>query len=521
MTLPLTATRSETRATIIALFIILVITFISFYPCLRGGFVNFDDDRYVYRNPMIRDLSRKGIATIFASTDYAVIYCPLVFLSYAIEYHFFDLQPHAYHVTNLILHLCNCLLVFWFIFLLSRNRATALVVALLFGVHPLRVESVAWITERKDVLYAFFFLGALVSYQYALIRRSPLWRLSIVFLFLLALLSKPAALVLPLVFLLCDYLQGAKIDRENLLKKLPLFSIAVAFLILGFFTARGYARTGPAFTACDQLFIPPHALLFYLYKSIVPVRLSCLYPFPVKHGGFLPAIFLVSPLILILLGALIARSTRSTRKIAFGSLFFLITVLPALQLFPTGTAIVADRFTYIPSIGLSFLLAELIAWLYGRKVTCVAPLAAVAFVGLIVALSVLTRSRCTVWDSNVALWEDTVRKYPDGYVPLAYFNRGIVYTDMGLHEKAVSDFNRVLMLYYGERGMRGDQTETCRTLIATGGGYAEAYNFLASKYAEIGKTQEAIACLNVSRQLRGERGAPLHTAPPRGGGVKQ
>jgi protein O-mannosyl-transferase len=505
---------SEKRNTIIALFIVVAATLISFYPSLHGGFVNFDDDRYVYRNPMIRDLSWQGTATIFTSTDYAVIYCPLVFLSYAIEYHFFDLHPYAYHMTNLVLHLCNCVLVFWFVLLLSRSISTALIVALLFGVHPLRVESVAWITERKDVLYASFFLAALVCYCYYLAHRSTMRYLGVVLFFLLSLLSKPAALVLPVVLLLCDYLRGAKIDRKNLLAKLPLFSIAAAFLILGFFTAKDYARKGPAFTMFDQLFIPPYALLFYLYKSIMPVRLSCLYPFPVTHGDFLPAVFLLSPLTLILLGGLVAFSTRSTRKLAFGSLFFLITVLPALQFFPTGTAIVADRFIYIPSIGLSFLLAELIAWLYGRKRKFVAHLAAASFAVLITALSALTRSRCAVWNSNIALWDDAVRKYPDGYIPLAYFNRGIVYTDMGLHEKAVSDFNRVLTLYYRERGMDGDHTGTCRALIATGGGPAEAYHFLASRYAEIGKTQEAIGCLNVSRRLRGESGVPPQTAPP-------
>jgi len=514
MTVPLTATGSEKRATLIALFIILVITFISFYPCLHGGFVNFDDDRYVYRNPMIKDVSWRGIATLFSSIDYAAIYCPLVFLSYAIEYHFFDLNAYAYHITNLILHLCNCLLVFWFIFSLSRNRFTALMVALLFGVHPLRVESVAWITERKDVLYAFFFLAALICYCYYLARASAIRYLGLVLFFLLSLLSKPAALVLPLVLLLCDYLRGERIDRKNLLTKLPLFIIAVAFLTLGLFTAKDYARKGPAFTVCGQLFIPPYALLFYLYKSIVPVRLSCLYPFPVTHGGLLPATFLVSPLILILLSALIVFSARYTRKIVFGSFFFLITALPALQFFPTGTAIVADRFTYIPSIGLSFLLAELIAWLYRRETTRVAQLAPAALAVLIVALSVLTWSRCRVWNSNIALWDDAVRKYPDGYIPLAYFNRGIVYTDLGVHDKAVSDFTRVLTLYYRERGMERDHTETCRALIATGGGPAEAYNFLASRYAEIGKTQEAIGCLNVSKRLRGERGAPFRTAPP-------
>lgn len=488
--------------------IVLVITFISFYPSLRGGFVNFDDDRYVYRNPMIKDLSWQSIGTIFSSTDYAAIYCPLVFLSYAIERHFFDLRPYGYHATNLVLHLCNCLLVFWFIYLLCRNRPTALITALLFGVHPLRVESVAWITERKDVLYAFFFLGALICYCARRMRGSAIGYAGVVLFFLLALLSKPTALVLPLVLLLCDYFRGEKIDRKNLLSKLPLFAIAFAFLVLGLFTAKDYGRTGPAFTMFDQIFIPPYALLFYLYKSIVPLRLACLYPFPVKYGAFLPVKFLLSPLILVFLGALVVRSMRYTKTVAFGSLFFLVTVLPALQFFPTGTAIVADRFTYIPSIGLSFLVAKLVAWLYAKKNKSGAYLATAALVVIVAALAILTWRRCNAWTSNIALWDDAVRKYPDSYVPLAYFNRGIVLSDMGLHEQAVSDFNRVLMLYYGERGMARDYNDYCLGLLATGGP-PEAYKFIASKYAEIGKTQEAIGCLNVSRQLREGQMSPF------------
>jgi hypothetical protein len=492
---------------------ILIVTFISFYPCLLGGFVNFDDDRYVYRNPMIKELSWQGIGTIFTSTDYAVVYCPLVFLSYAIEYHFFGLRPYGYHVTNLILHLCNCLLVFWFISLLCRDRPTAFITALLFGVHPLRAESVAWITERKDLLYAFFFLWALICYCDRRVRESRIGYAGVVLFFLLSLLSKPTALVLPLVLLLCDYFQGKKIDRRNLSSKLPLFAIAAAFLILGLVTARGYGRMGPAFTMFDQMFIPPYALLFYLYKSIVPLGLSCLYPFPVKHGVFLPAKFLLSPLALVLLGAIVVRSMRHTKTIAFGSLFFLVTIAPALQFFPTGTAIVADRFTYIPSIGLSFMVAGLVAWLYTKKDKRGARLATAALVAVVAAMAVLTWGRCGVWNSSIALWEDTVRKYPDDYVPIAYFNRGIVYSDMGLHEKAVSDFNKALALYYRERGIKRDYNEYCLGILAAGGGPAEVYNFMASKYAEIGKTQEAIGCLNVSKRVRDRQSAPFRMAP--------
>jgi tetratricopeptide (TPR) repeat protein len=251
----------------------------------------------------------------------------------------------------------------------------------------------------------------------------------------------------------------------------------------------------------DQMFVPPYALTFYLYKSIAPLGLSCLYPFPVKHGAFLPAKFLLSPIILIFLGALVARSIRHTKAVAFGSLFFLVTILPALQFFPTGTAIVADRFTYIPSIGLSFLVARLVVWLYAKKDKYGAYLATTALVVIVAAMAVLTWRRCHVWTSNIALWDNAVRASPTSYVPLAYFNRGVVLSDLGMHEQAVADFNKVLMLYYRESGIKQDHNEYCRNLLATGGP-AEVYNFIASKYAEIGKKQEAIGCLNLARRLR-------------------
>ncbi|MEJ2745959.1 MAG: tetratricopeptide repeat protein, partial [bacterium] len=134
-------------------------------------------------------------------------------------------------------------------------------------------------------------------------------------------------------------------------------------------------------------------------------------------------------------------------------------------------------------------------------------------VAVVAAMAVLTWGRCGVWNSSIALWEDTVRKYPDDYVPIAYFNRGIVYSDMGLHEKAVSDFNKALALYYRERGIERDYNEYCLGILAAGGGPDEVYNFMASKYAEIGKTQEAIGCLNVSKRVRDRQSAPFRMAP--------
>lgn len=468
---------------------------LTFLPCLRCGFVNYDDDRYVYRNPLIRDFSRDGIARIFATTDFTVLYTPLVFLSYAVEYRFFGLDPFPYHLTNLILHLCNCLLVFYFILGLTRRASAAFITAILFGLHPLRVESVAWITERKDVLYALFLLASLNCYIAYARRGGPLRYLAAGGMFILALLAKPVSIVLPAIFLLCDYFLEGKIPRRRLAEKLPLFAVSAAWLVFGIVTAKGYVRGEPDFTGLDYFLIACYALLFYIYKSILPIGLSCMYPHPLKIGGVLPPIFLASPLILLALAALVVRSACRTRDVVFGSAFFFITAAPALRLFPPGLIIVADRYTYVPAIGLSFIAAQAVLWLSGREWRHAV---AVAVAAMAASLSFLSRERCKVWRDSVTLWEDAVAKYRDSYIPVAYFNRGIVNFDIGRHEGAYADLGNALGLYYRRLGISGDGSADCGRMAAGGAGRAEVYRCFASKFAEIGKTQEAIACLNIA-----------------------
>ncbi len=173
-------------------------------------------------------MSWRNIETIFDSI-YMGHYHPLTLLSYSLEYRFFKLNPFAYHLTNLILHLMNGLLVFWLIWMLKGGVLTSLVVSLLFGIHPLHVESVAWISERKDVLCSFFFLGSLVVYlTYLKTRRMRAYFLSL-FLFLLSLLSKSMAVTLPLVLVLCDTLLDRKFDRKCSDRKDPLFGNGLYF----------------------------------------------------------------------------------------------------------------------------------------------------------------------------------------------------------------------------------------------------------------------------------------------------
>jgi len=193
--------------TILYVLSLLLLTTIIYFKSVNFEFINWDDDRNVYENPDIRSLSSQNIQKIFR-TAYLNMYQPLTTLSYAVEYKIKGANPHIYHLHNLILHLLNTLLVFIFVFLLIRHSLVSALVAFLFALHPMHVESVAWITERKDVLYSFNYLLSLIAYiLYLRKNRSVIWYILSLVFFLFSLLSKSAAITLPLILFLIDFIE--------------------------------------------------------------------------------------------------------------------------------------------------------------------------------------------------------------------------------------------------------------------------------------------------------------------------
>jgi tetratricopeptide (TPR) repeat protein len=425
---------------ILSLCLILAIPAISFFPCLKNDFLNWDDPQYVTENKMITELSWRGIETIFDSI-YMGHYHPLTLLSYALEYRFFKLNPFAYHLTNLILHLMNGLLVFWLIWMLKGGVLTSLVVSLLFGIHPLHVESVAWISERKDLLCSFFFLGSLIVYlTYLKTRRRRAYFLSL-FLFLLSLLSKSMAVTFPLVLLLCDYLLHRKFDRKCLIEKIPFWVMAFIFGIIASFALRssGMVDAKSSLSFFKNIFIMSEVLTSYLSKLILPIKLSCLYPSIQGIGGVWSYVSLTAIIGFLIAGILLGRYNKT---ITFGTFFFFITILPTLPV-----KIIADRYIYIPSIGIFFIAAEGFDWLYRSKlepIKIVKPILAILLIGILGTFSFLTWERCQVWKDNLSLWSNVLKNYPS--LQIAYNNRGTAYLRRGDYDKAISDFNEALRI---------------------------------------------------------------------------
>ena len=432
--------KMKKRDLIISIGLILAITFISFFPSLKNDFVNWDDNSYVTENNLIMELSWETIKTIF-NHFYMGHYHPLTLLSYSMEYLFFKLNPFIYHTTNLILHLCNSLLVLWLVLILTGRLFTSLVVALLFGIHPMHVESVVWISERKDVLYSFFFLGSMISYLFYQKTKEIKYYYLLFFLFVLSILSKAMAITLPFVLLLVDYLLERKFDKKLLLEKVPFFVITLCFGVIAI-SAQGAIETVKqeyAISFFDKIFIYINLLVFYLTKIIIPVKLACMYPSISEISSSGPYHFLYLP---AMVGFLIVclLSVRYTKKILFGLLFFLVTILPVLPL-----KIVADRYTYIPYIGIFYIFGEVFSWLCQRRtreLRIMRPFLLVVLFGIIGIFSFLTWERGQVWENSVRLWDDVLKKYPN--VLIAYIDRGQGYSERRQYDQAISDYTQAL-----------------------------------------------------------------------------
>jgi tetratricopeptide (TPR) repeat protein len=496
---------------ILSLCLILAIPAISFSPSLKNDFLNWDDPQYVTENKMITELSWRNIETIFDSI-YMGHYHPLILLSYSLEYRFFKLNPFAYHLTNLILHLLNGLLVFWLIWMLKGGVLTSLVVSLLFGIHPLHVESVAWISERKDLLCSFFFLGSLVVYlTYLKTRRMRSYFFSL-FLFLLSLLSKSMAVTLPLVLVLCDYRFDRKFDRKSLIEKIPFGVMAFIFVIIASFALRSSGIVDPksSLSFFKYIFIMSEVLTSYFSKLILPIKLSCFYPLVKGTAVFWSYVFLTTIIGFLIAGILLGRYNK---KITFGTLFFFITILPVLPI-----KIVADRYSYIPSIGIFFIAAEGFYWIYRSKlepIKIVKPILAILLIAILGTFSFLTWERCQVWRDSISLWNDVLKNYPS--IQTAYNNRGTAYLHRGDYDKAISDYNQALRInpghettyyLYENRGTaylrKGDYERAIADYdqaLRIKPSYAMAYHNRGTAYLYKEDLEEAIADFNKALEI--------------------
>jgi tetratricopeptide (TPR) repeat protein len=435
---------------VFALIGVLVITFICFIPSLSADFVNWDDDYNILNNENLKAFRFQDIKGIFTSHVIGN-YNPLPILMFAIEKAIFGLNPFVFHVNNVLLHLACTFLVFLIFRRLKLDFLPAIVGALLFGIHPMRVESVAWITERKDVLFGVFSLIATlqyIKYLYTSQKVKKHFYIALVFS-VLAMLSKIQAVALPLSFLTIDYLLNRKLNFKLVIEKIPFFALSLVIGLIGiyFLGEQGSLEDKTHYNILQRLIIGAHSYGVYVLKFIFPYKMVPLYPYP----SSLPGYFYISPVYAAaVLGGLYWAFRKDYKPIVFGVLFFTFNVMFVLQIVGAGQGFLADRFTYLPYIGFFFIVAYYWNQIIQQK-SKFQTIAKVGMAAYLLLFAVMTYIQTGIWKNSATLWTHTIKYYDN--TPLPFRNRGNYYRDEGQRDLAMADYNSALALKQEDDGI--------------------------------------------------------------------
>lgn len=486
--------------------LIALFTFLIYLPAINYGFVDWDDGSYVFRNTQIRSININFFKALF--TDHFNYWHPLTILSYAFDYAIWGQNPSGYHLTNVLLHTANTLIVFSLsyrlVLCLKHYKGSieqlaliaALITATFFGIHPINVETVAWVSGRKDVLCTLFFLISIFFYlRFTDLtpQRQIYYTLSI-FSFALSLMSKPMAVSLPLVLLLIDAFPLNRFSDKSgwascklLVEKLPyiLLSIISFWATMSAYNAGNSLKSLDAVPFLLRVFLSADAYIFYFLKSLFPfslgpdyLRPTRVYIFDLKYSGALITILLFT-----ILSIWKRRSHRLLSTIWF---FYFITLLPIIGIIQGKTPGLADRYAYLPGIGIIFLFGLTVAHILlmspekKRRASICSTLVLMIFI-----LSFQTKRQMTFWQDTVALWSRHIKIFPNN--PDAYNERGFAFHQGGSLRMAIADYNKAIRL--SPR-------------------FAKAYNNRAIAYKKLGFIKESARDFQIARTLSPQLAAP-------------
>ena len=430
----------------------MAITAACYLPSLSNDLVNWDDDPNITENPNLERIDRESLFNIFDLDKGNVIgnYNPLpIFTFYLEKWAVGGINPTLIHFNNLLLHVLTVFFVFRVLLHMGIGIGGAFVGGLLFGIHPMRVESVAWATERKDVLFAVFFFAALMYYVRWIktedtAKRTALY-LGMVLLAILSGFSKVQAVTLPLSMLALDYWFRRPINLGLIWEKTPFWIISLLFGLANLYTLRqaGSIQDDVThFNFLDRLCIGTYSFSVYLYKLFIPYPMSPLYPYPKP----LPIWVYLSPLLFAAVWYGVYRAWKADRRIwVFGMLFFFFNVMFLLQVLGAGQGFLADRFTYVPYFGF-FAIA---AWLYHTYAWPSAlwrPRVNAALGILFAIYAVWTVRQIGIWKNGGTLWTH-VMKYENRRNSLPYWNRGqYLRNKEGKYEAALEDYTTAITI---------------------------------------------------------------------------
>jgi tetratricopeptide (TPR) repeat protein len=506
-------------------------TAIAFEPIRHNDFVRYDDNRYLVKNEYIQDGVTKDSFVWAFTTFHVSNWHPLTWISHMIDYELFGLDPVWHHLVNVLFHICNALLLFIILHRTTVAIWPSAIVAAFFAVHPVHVESVAWAAERKDVLSTFFWLLTMLAYV-DYVKKPGLSRYIITLvLFCLGLMAKPMLVTLPVVLLLFDFwplgrlrFTGSKGINDNgcesvglwrlILEKIPFFAAAACLAVVTILAQRNAMEVAENMTS--SLLIRISNALFsyvaYLGKMLYPKDLAVLYPLQAEGLAFWKPLF--AAFLLLLITSALLYAGRKRGWLLTGWLWYLITLLPVIGLIQVGAQAMADRYTYVPSIGFFIIVAWGLGELFQRfRVTTLIRM--VLVVGVLAVCVLVTRVQVGYWRNSFTLFGRAIDVTEDNYV--MHNNVGAVFFDHGNFHKAAEHFNKSLSInpdfilakvnigYLLRRQNKMDEAIECfREVLTVKKDSHKVYNELGMAYAYKKEYGLAIECYKRAIELKAD-----------------
>jgi len=432
------------------IFIVVICTVAIYFNSLNNNFVSLDDNVYVYNNYLFNNSLSDNLAYFFTN-QYNGHYHPLTMLSYAFQYKYSGLNATLYHLFNLVFHILSVVIVFYIVYSFIRRIDIAAVVTLLFGIHPMNIEAVSWISARGSVMYSFFYLTALLCYIYYLNSNGKLkYLIFSLILFILSMLSKSAAVTLPILFICIDIYYKRKYDKRTVLEKIPFFLLSVVFGMIALYSAREFGSLFMAedkYSGFDRLFMLSYSIVFYLKNFFYPSGFTAMHFNPSKTDGMLPFEYYIAPFIIIIIIGIIVFSKRSRKNMVFGLVFFLISLSVFLQVLPVGNTIFSERYAYVPYIGLFIIMGNYINTIRNLKIKSYSIAKKYLYFILmiyIMFLSFTAWKRNEVWKNSVTLYSDMIKRYPNDYY--GYYGLGNARIAEKKYNEALNNYNKALDL---------------------------------------------------------------------------
>ena len=493
--------------------VLTIVTAAVFWQVHKFDFVYYDDPEYVSENPHLQGgFTRENIKWAFTES-YAANWHPLTWLSHMLDHKLFGTNSSGHHLTSLILHIANTLLLFMVLKRATKALWQSAFVAALFAIHPLHIESVAWVSERKDVLSTFFWMLTMICYVWYT-ERTSIWRyLLTLLIFALGLMTKPMLVTLPLVLLLLDYWPLERLQIKNLfsliLEKVPLFTLSAVSSIITLAVQKKAVVAVSSLPLSIRLANSLLSYAKYIEKMFIPSRLAFYYPHPSGYISYWQAVG--AALMLLVVSALIFKKSLRYKYLPVGWCWYLGTLVPVIGLVQVGEQAMADRYTYIPLIGLFIIVAWgitdlLSGWKYRNCVLAVVAPSVILF------LSVTAYIQTSFWRNTVTLFEHASQVTDGNYLVHHFLGQYLLkqgeFDKVIYHESQAlliePDFpqaNNSIGIALVRKGKLPEAVVHFKRTIQMKPDYAEAYSNAGGALLDLGRYDEAMPYLTTAIKL--------------------